>query len=90
MPTASAANPVSKAVFILAAASVVGLVWARAALTLHDVTPVPPVVHPTAVVWSDRVFARRAPFERWLSSRGRDYGAWAAKHPAAAQRLASD
>jgi hypothetical protein len=87
MATASEFHPATKVFLIVAAVALVGLVWTRAALTIHDVKPVHATVRPSAVVWSDRVFVRRAPFERWLHARGDSYAAWAQNHRRAAKLL---
>jgi hypothetical protein len=60
---------------------VAAVVWGAAIHTLTSPKPVPVHGQPDAVVWGNRVFANRADFAHWLTSRGLSYRVWAKKHP---------
>jgi hypothetical protein len=69
---------------LFAVAAVIGVavvVWGAAIHTLTSPKPVPVHGQPDAVVWGNRVFANRADFAHWLTSRGLSYRVWAKKHP---------
>jgi hypothetical protein len=61
--------------------------WLKVAQTLSDAVPQPPVVRPSAIVWSDRVFETPAALRAWLRSRGTTYVAWSKQHGSAAATL---
>jgi hypothetical protein len=65
----------------------VAATWLKVAQTLSDVVPQQPVTHPSAIVWSDRVFETPAALRVWLRSRGATYTAWSTQHGLAAATL---
>jgi hypothetical protein len=54
-----------------------------AAEHLAGTAPIRSALKPTGIVWSNRVFATRGEFSRWLRARGVSYETWASNHPAA-------
>jgi hypothetical protein len=56
---------------------------------LVGTSPVRSPVHPTSIVWANRIFATRSDLERWLHARGASYETWASAHPALAATQSS-
>jgi hypothetical protein len=65
----------------------VAATWLKVAQTLSDAVPQQPVAHPSAIVWSDRVFETPAALRAWLRSHGATYIAWSKQHGLAAATL---
>jgi hypothetical protein len=59
----------------------------RVVRTMRDARPAPSGVHPTAVVWNDRVFQSPKELTRSLHSHGANYGPWRDRHPLASAML---
>ena len=60
------------------------LVWARVAQTLTAPSSAPKAVgQPGALMWDGRVFTSSGQLKAYLSSKGRSYSRWVARHPTA-------
>ncbi len=62
----------------------VAIVWVRVVQTLKESSGGPGTVgQPGALVWDGRVFTSSGQLKAYLSSRGRSYSRWLARHPTA-------
>jgi hypothetical protein len=72
-----------RAAVVLGLAPILALGLFLGARTVVSDRPVAVTVHPSAIVWSDRVFTNQGQLAVWLQSRDASYRVWVKRHPAA-------